>query len=133
MGLSDWIEKYIGCDDYLNEQSKHPLQAVIHSLNKWQGLQQKVLEQYKLKRRGKALLGTQNKPLRINDVNCSLCLYSQDLAKSKHEVYYCGYCPGAIANGKTCLGAYDDFSKTGDVEPMLKWLRKAKKHIERVS
>lgn len=138
MNLSDWIEKYIGNDEYLKEQSKHPLDAVDHLINQWQGLTPRELKKYNLKRNTSNIIGTTNSSLGVGlDISSiqtsALCMYSEQVRKQMDTDNLCHHCPGAIANGKPCFAAFDSFRYRGDVKPMLKWLRKAKKNIERVS
>lgn len=135
MSLSDWIEKYIGNDEYLKEQSRHPLDAVDHLINQWQGLTPRELKKYNLKRNTSNIVDPINSSLKVSlDIasiqTSALCMYSEQVRKQMDTDSLCLHCPGAIANGNTCIAAFDSFRYRGDTKPMLEWLRKAKKHIE---
>jgi hypothetical protein len=95
------------------------MDAVEHSIIKWEGLSEAQLRKHGLERRDRAIgqiVEGFTAAFDIDWESCALCYW-----------YSCDRCVGAKANGKTCDDAYFQWLDTGDNRPMLRWLRKALK------
>lgn len=130
MNLSDWKKKYYPIP--AAKAASDDLTAAKHSLRKWQGASPAVLKRYHLISRkvyNGAIIREQDNFRRyffFGAHSCALC----------HRCpVACRDCPGTLANGgkPCCMQApypdsslpapYTVFVETGDVKPMLAWLR----------
>jgi len=122
MSMKTWRDKY-----YPVEAFKVPkADAVEHSYRKWLGARPKNLKQHGLYRDGDRVLEIGGKSeFCFNIFTCSLCYHYMDATAVE-----CVTCPLTIVLGYPCdeyiNSPFLKWSLTGDPEPMIKALRKAK-------
>jgi hypothetical protein len=129
MSLSTWQQLY--CPITAEEAAKlSPAEAIQHSLTKWRGLRQAVLDAHELRRSycdvvdcGDSVDGGDS--LSITGASCSLCAKYCDYSKDEPES--CANCPLARlgASGTDCFVEYRRWRDYGDPEPMIALLEKA--------
>lgn len=112
------------------------LEAVEHSLRKWEGLWKENLEKHGLIASSSTIREKENdcERFEIDGESCSLCVkyISRDFNRS------CGKCPLKKVNDETpCdlwndseVSIYGEFGKNGNPEPMIKGLKKALKMVK---
>jgi len=132
--LKDWLAKYYPTKANSKEARKDP---IGHSLRKWRGLREKVLEQYGL---GRGSWGEIKedwlRTFDIDDLTCALCVkYKNDrLDDNTSEGHFaaCATCPLSLTLGRPCDygktedSPYKTWCDTGDAEPMIKALVKTR-------
>jgi hypothetical protein len=116
-----WLKKYYPVE--ASEVSKR--KALDHSIRKWKGLQDKILEKYKLRidffYGNLKEIKSENTILSIDSSSCSLCTYYLYEANLKCPLQSHKSCDGSVCGG----GDYKKF-REGDSKPMLKKLKQAK-------
>ena len=118
MSLKSWKKEFYPKPVHMCSYKK----AGEHTELKWTGLSKK-----NLKKHGGthdwALINFEDDTLRIDSDTCLWCRIDLSAYSS------CTSCPGYIGNNKIkCDSAYHHWKATGDVRPMLKWIRKARKY-----
>ena len=132
-GIDTWEEEFYPTEAYICSKRN----AAAHSLRKWIGLTKKNLAKHNLCK-AEGILAVKRDPgfgetlmaFWVDGDACALCHHFYDISL----LPICKSCPVFKVNkGKSCLGAYEEWAKTGNIRPMLRLLRKAvawsKEHI----
>jgi hypothetical protein len=128
MSIETWKKEFypISAD---STQIKTDLQAINHSIKKWEGLRSENLERHGLKTSYESIMDSSSSEasdFRIDGNSCALC--------TKHY-RKCRECPLHISrDSNDCdtgaededMSPYLDFTDNKDPEPMIFWLIKAK-------
>lgn len=133
MTLKSWKDEFYPKEAH--ETSKE--EAVDHCLNKWKGLRAKNLKKHGLIAEAYNHIeeknGISHSRFYIDGDTCALCFHYYD---ENLKPYLCKECPLFIVRGNfTCdkslpeeeTAPYQQWGETRDPEPMIKWLKKAKK------
>jgi len=135
MSLKTWLVKY-----YPSPATREMtwLQAVEHSIVKWQGLSQAVLARHGLRQSTCVLVDdAADETFEVSSDSCALC-HKTDVA-STYEVGSdsCKGCPLYEVRGNVACAApiaddsapYQAWVFGNDSKPMLKWLRRTRKML----
>lgn len=127
MSLKEWKKQYYPIP--AEKAIQDDLTAARHGLRKWQGASAAALKRYRLIRRGSILYD--------HDFAYDFMFGSSTCALCTRCACNCDICPGTHANdGRACcdrlttpsntppLTPYSVFVETGNVRPMLDWLRR---------
>lgn len=126
MSLETWKREYypVAADDVPAGR-----QAVWHSLKKWVGLRPHNLKRHEVYMTG-CWLGDGYDSLIISDMSCALCVHH--IKKIKLSEASCVHCPLFKAlGGRRCDEGHGSpwRMRHETVEPMIKWLKEALKHV----
>lgn len=131
MSLETWINEFYPQDavEFRVDSSLNDMDAIEHSIKKWEGLLQENLEKHCVVYRRNQNIVTDMESsgahIFISSGSCALCV-----------VHYskCSACPLGISYGKPCdcgrNSPYRHFRATKDPEPMINELKKALKYLK---
>jgi len=138
--LKDWLAKYYPTPANSKEARQDP---IGHSLRKWRGLREKVLDRYGLTKTYDEIWADVFDNFYVDSVSCALCVkYMKDDDGSSEESRFaaCEECPLFKVLGHPCdygIGQdspYKFWCTDVDPEPMIKALAKARqKYGQKVS
>ena len=133
MSLAQWKKKYYPID----AESVSQADAVEHSIRKWVGLYKTNLRKCGIKTRYGITLEDRKEIFVVGIGTCALCHHYFSATEKE-----CETCPLAIVRGNVscdtlnseieAIPPYQEFMRSGNVRPMLKWLRKAKQYEDKM-
>lgn len=127
MSLHDWKKEFYPCN--AEEFEGTDLEAIEHSLRKWQGLTESNLKKHGLILHGERIEDP-DAGMVIDGDSCALCALHAE--SSIEEGFQCPGCP-LDAIGENCdlpTSAYRESLKTGSPKKMISALRKARLFLE---
>lgn len=130
MSMRTWKKEFYPI--HAREATHSTLEALQHSLRKWEGLTEKNLEKHGLFRYGAIVHEIKGEDsFRINDHTCALChLFLVVPTLGEHQ---CMGCPLYELRGYPCdrgeKAPYFEFIEDDRIEPMINLLKLAIRHI----
>lgn len=111
MSLKTWKDEFLG-----EEYPSDPLEALDHSIKKWEGLSRENLDKHHLIVYNGKIIEKNNSENseRINSSNCALCVHYLGVG-----IFQCISCPIYQITLRKCDGEYRVFVDNGNNEPML--------------
>lgn len=156
MSLTSWKKEFYPIKAGSKLATATELTAVDHCLTKWEGLREKNLVKHGLPKKDTVYVGEligdlEEAGMEVDNTTCALC-HRHKIAGSESEsppsfhmrcsdcvlfdLRYGFECYRAITLGSGVIpeerSPYGMFTQLGDPEPMIRLLKKAKKHLEKV-
>lgn len=125
MSLAEWEKVYYPKEP---KKSMTEIEAIKHSIKKWQGLFPSVLKKYELQKKGKRIYDADSSFF-VDDASCALCIKHKGCRKcSLKQVRSKVSCDSRMPDELN--SPYHRFTFNSSPRLMLKWLRKALKQYE---
>jgi hypothetical protein len=123
MSLASWKKEFYPITAK-KASEKSEVEAIEHSLKKWQGLTEENLEKHGLKKWGLAIKGIgTDQYLDIDDTSCALCekYYNENVNEEIDDP--CIKCPIYLSSKHTCHKQYGTYVGLSDPAQMIELLK----------
>lgn len=126
MGIKEWKAKYYFVEA---DQIKGKLNALQHSLLKWEGARPKALKEFGVRKlSGSVRIVDDDGDFGFVIGTCALCnLYRKEVIMGVS----CKRCPLAKNAGKNCYAQYDKFMENDKPEPMISLIKRAIQELKK--
>ncbi len=123
MSIETWRKEFYPVP--ASDAATSDLEAARHSLRKWRGLRQEILEKHDAE---VDEAGHRTPPISVDDCSCALCCRHLN-----NEEGHCGECPLIVLTGFHCGGHQKQWSAWVDCynpEPMIEALEELVRRLE---